>query len=119
MTENTVILGEAKWRSSVGRGQGAGKDKDQIQLRMEFLEKHAARIFRNASLRAVVGVGPAKTSFTSFERPDSAGVAFRSTTWRDVCSLESHPLRDEVRRYYATGTGLSRSLTVLAHKSCS
>ena len=38
ITDNSIILCEAKWQSKVSTAQGIKKDKDQIQLRGEFLK---------------------------------------------------------------------------------
>lgn len=35
-TDDVFLLGEAKWRSSVGAAQGVNRDKDQLTLRREF-----------------------------------------------------------------------------------
>ena len=97
ITENAVIFCEAKWRSQVGRAQGKKKDKDQIQLRGEFLKEYGPRLHPGASEFAVVGLGLFPNSFTNTAPSD---VLFRCTTWEDVCALPSHPLADEVRRYF-------------------
>jgi len=97
-TTNALILIEAKWPSGVGAAQGKKKDKDQIQLRGEFLKKYAPRLFPNRSQLAVVGIGLSRDAFAD-TTPE--GVAFRSATWEAVCSLATHPLAEEVRRYSA------------------
>ena len=56
MTENTVIFGEAKWRSSIGKNQGKGKNKDQITLRKEFFEKHCKGVFGHIKQFVVLGI---------------------------------------------------------------
>ena len=97
MTENALILCEAKWQSEVGTVQGKKKDKDQIQLRGEFLKQYGAKLFPRASVRAVVGLSLFHDSFTNTAPSD---VLFRCATWEDVCSLPSHLHADEVRRYF-------------------
>jgi len=97
ITENALILGEAKWQSNVASSQGKNKNKDQIMLRGEFLLKYARRIFPKLSHHIVIGVGLSKESFRSTV-PD--GVLFRSVAWEAVCGLNSHPLSDEVQRYF-------------------
>lgn len=96
-TANALILVEAKWLSGVGAAQGKKKDKDQIQLRGEFLAKYAPRLFPNRSQFAVVGIG---LSADSFADTTPEGVLFRSATWEVICSLTTHPLAEEVRRYF-------------------
>ncbi|HUU46291.1 MAG TPA: hypothetical protein VM118_11230 [Acidobacteriota bacterium] len=96
-TTNTVILVEAKWKSSVARGQGKNRDKDQIQLRGEFFKKYGARIFPNQPNLIVAGIGLSSEGFTD-TTPE--GITFTSATWQQVCSLASHPHAKEVRQYY-------------------
>ena len=54
-TADTVIFGEAKWRSSVGSGQGVNRDKDQITLRREFLEKFGSKVFKGVTRFVILG----------------------------------------------------------------
>ena len=96
-TANAVIFTEAKWRSGVGARQGKAKDKDQIQLRVEFLQKYGRTVYPGRSVFVVVGISLMPGAFENMT-PD--GVDFRSTTWEDICSLSSHPIVDEVQRYY-------------------
>jgi len=86
-----------KWQSNVASSQGKNKDKDQIMLRGEFLLKYARRIFPKLSHHVVIGIGLSKESFRNTV-PD--GVLFRSVAWGGVCNLKSHPLYDEVQRYF-------------------
>jgi len=97
ITDNALILGEAKWQSGVGSGQGKKKNKDQIQLRGEFLKKYGKIIFPSQKVQAVVGVGLFKNTFNNTV---PTGVSFLSTTWEDICSIQVHPHFDEIQRYY-------------------
>jgi len=97
-TANALILAEAKWLSGVGAAQGKKKDKDQIQLRGEFLKKYAPRLFPNRSQLAVVGI---RLLPDIFENTAPEGVSFRSATWEAICSFTTHPLAEEVQRYFA------------------
>lgn len=96
ITENAVILGEAKWKSGVGKAQGKLKEKDQIQLRGEFLKKYGKKFFPQCPYHIVVGIS---LYDNSFKNTVPEGVNFKTTLWEDVCSLSSHPLSDEVERY--------------------
>ena len=97
ITEDSLILCEAKWKSEVGTTQGKKRDKDQIQLRGEFLKEYGKRLFPRASVLAVVGLGLLPKFFINTAPPD---VLFRYTTLEDVCRLPSHPHADEVWRYF-------------------
>ncbi len=97
MTENALVLGEAKWQSSTGTRQGKNKDKDQIQLRGEFLAKYGPVLFSEHSHFVVLGISLYTWAFAD-TTPEE--VIFRQITWEEICSLGTHPLSDEVGRYF-------------------
>lgn len=97
ITNNALILGEAKWQSGVESAQGKKKNKDQIQLRGEFLKKYGKIIFPSLEVQIVVGVGLFKNTFNNTV---PTGVRFLSTTWEDICSIQSHPHFNETQKYY-------------------
>jgi hypothetical protein len=103
LSENAIILVEAKWQSAVAAQQGKMRDKDQIQLRGEFLQKYGRQVFPNREIHAVVGISLFANAFTD-TTPD--GVTFRSTTWDRVCDLASHPQAEELKRYLKWKTKL-------------
>ena len=96
LTENSLVLVEAKWKSAVGAKQGKMRDKDQIQLWGEFLQKYGQQVFPNRAVHAVVGISLFADAFSD-TTPDS--IAFRSTTWERICDLRSHPYAEELNRY--------------------
>ncbi len=97
ITDNALILGEAKWQSGVGTAQGKNKDKDQIQLRGEFLKKYGMRLFPTLNVQTVVGISLFPDAFKNTV-PD--GVNFHSAIWEDICSIQSHPNSEEIQLYY-------------------
>ncbi|MCX5677280.1 MAG: hypothetical protein NTX87_20025 [Planctomycetota bacterium] len=97
MTDNGVLLGEAKWLSGIGQQQGKDKDKDQVQLRGEFLKEFGCSVYAPREHFAVVVVGLAVDSIAPTV---PHGIAFRIATWQAVCSLPSHPHLKEVQQYY-------------------
>ena len=97
LTENAVILVEAKWQSGIGSKQGKMKDKNQIQLRCEFLTKYGSRFFPNRNELAVVGISLASEAFVN---TTPSGITFRSATWEQVCGLDFHPQAEELGRYF-------------------
>ena len=101
LTKSTLLLGEAKWKSSVGTAQGKNKDKNQIQLRVEFLQKYASRLYPSATQFVVLGVG--LNNDVTKDYSDNA-VKCIGTTWRDVCCLASHPNHHELLKYLAWKT---------------
>jgi len=96
LTEKTVVLGEAKWLSKTATGQGRGKNKDQIKLRGEYLKKYGLKFYKDRSQLVVLGIGLHKEAFVNTV-PE--GIIFRSITWEEICSLNSHPIGDEVKKY--------------------
>lgn len=96
ITKKTLLLGEAKWKSSVGAAQGKNKDKDQIQLRVEFLQKYASKLYPGVQQFVVLGVG-LKNDVTA--NHSEQAVKCIGTKWSDICRLESHPNHDELSKY--------------------
>jgi hypothetical protein len=95
-TGKVLVLGEAKWRSSVDAVQGKYKDKDQIQLRVEFLNKYAGKMYPAESL-IVLGIGIQNDVTDTCK---VGNVLCIGTTWDEICSIQSHPLCEEVKRYF-------------------
>lgn len=96
LTKDTLILGEAKWKSSVGKEQGKNKDKDQIQLRVEFLQKYANKLYPGVTQFMVLGVGLQNDVAENYY---NNAVRCVGTTWQEVCNLASHPNHDELLKY--------------------
>jgi len=98
ITDDTLLLGEAKWKSGVGKAQGKNKDKDQIQLRIEYLEEiERNNIFPNVRHRVVLGVALSNDGFDTQWQSKSVKVEYH--TWDEICSIESHPLFSEIQNY--------------------
>ena len=106
ITECTVILGESKWLGDITGNQGRSKNKDQIELRMEYLRHYRQTIsywprsepwpvFKNTAV-VLVTLDPLEYTI----QDEYEGVEFRNVTWKQICSMKSHPLADEVGRYY-------------------
>ena len=100
-SEKVVIFGEAKWNSSVGKNQGENRDKNQITLRKEFFEKLGNKFFPNASYFVILGVSNEAPVVKKEDICLSNGVVLmRNIPWKSVCSINSHPLADELEKYY-------------------
>jgi hypothetical protein len=98
LTQNILLLGEAKWKSSVGSAQGINKDKDQIQLRIEFLQKYAHRLYPGVNQYIVLGVGLNSDVIANLTYDSIKCI---SKTWDQICGLSSHPLQGEIQKYLA------------------
>jgi hypothetical protein len=108
---HTLLLGEAKWLSGVGRGQGKARDKDQLALRREFIEKYGRLLCPGVSRFAVVSVS--LSGGLSRESDASLGTAqlhMRDVTWDAVCALDTHPHSRELRDYLAWKVRNSRAV---------
>ena len=99
-TEDVFLLGEAKWRSSVGAAQGVNGDKEQVALRREFCEKYGRRLLSSVRHFVVLAVSW-KGAMVPEAHSETDGVSLyaRDATWEAVCGLRSHPLKDEVQQY--------------------
>lgn len=96
LTNDTLLLGEAKWKSSVGATQGKNKDKNQIQLRVEFMQKYATKLYPGVRHFVVLGVG---LNNDVIEDHTDGTVKCIGTTWNTICNLASHPNHDELQKY--------------------
>jgi hypothetical protein len=99
-TEDVFLLGEAKWRSAIGRAQGVNRDKDQLVLRREFCEKYGRKLLPNVRRFVVLGVSW-KGGLVPRADTEAEGVMLhsRDVTWEAVVGLGSHPCADELRGY--------------------
>ena len=93
ITSKSVIFCEAKWKSSLSKNQGVLKNKDQIQLRKEFFEKFGKKIFPSVSNFITVSIG--------LQDEKIIENSYRTTNWREICDLLSHPEAKEVKNYYS------------------
>jgi hypothetical protein len=101
-TEDVFLLGEAKWRSSVGAAQGVNRDKGQMTLRREFCEKYGRRLLPEARHFVVLAVS---WKGELARRVDSAieavALHLRDVTWEQLTQIQSHPCAPELQAYVA------------------
>ena len=99
-TDDVFLLGEAKWRSSVGAAQGINRDKDQVTLRREFCHKYGPRLLPTVRTFVVLGIswhgGLVPRADTE---ADGVGLHARDITWDALAGVASHPCREEFRAY--------------------
>jgi hypothetical protein len=99
-TDDLFLLGEAKWRSSVGTGQGVGRDKDQLTLRREFCQKYGSRLLPSVRRFVVLGVSwKGSMLATADTQVDDVSLHMRDTSWELIAGLGSHPCSEELRHY--------------------
>jgi hypothetical protein len=100
LTNDLVLLGEAKWLSAVGVKQGKLKDKDQFILRKEFFQKFGQRIFPSISHFILLGVSLSGNILNeSDDSTNGIKMHLRDTTWESLSGLSSHPLFAELQKY--------------------
>ena len=105
LTDNTLVFGESKWNSGIAKNQGKKGDKNQIQLRVEFLKKYARKLYPHIQNRRVLLI--TREQDDGFNTKSDDGLAVNNLVWKDVCNIGSHPLSDEVGRYYEWKTTVS------------
>ncbi len=100
-TPKVVIVGEAKWKSSVDAYQGKNKDKSQVMLRKEYLEKHGRRIYPTVTTFVVLGVHLNEAVVQTEEyRVDDFEILLRNIPWGNLCSITPHPAEEELPKYF-------------------
>jgi hypothetical protein len=101
-TENSVLLGEAKWFSGVGKSQGKLNDKDQFTLRYELLVKYGKVLFPNVKQFIVLSVS--LSGGLTAEKDENIGqvlIRTRDIKWETIAGINDHPNCTEVQRYLA------------------
>ncbi len=102
-TAKVVVLGEAKWLSSVGTGQGANRDKDQITLRKEFCEKRGRGVYPTATTFVVLGISLDDNNPVTRRGECQVGdakILLRNVSWESVCNIKPHPAEEELPKYF-------------------
>lgn len=95
-TCSTLVLGEAKWRSGVGKAQGAGGQKDQLQLRVEFCEKYGSQLYPGVDRFVVLFVSQMRGSLSDAQLSlGSERVRVVDATWAELGALSANPWRTE------------------------
>ena len=97
-TSSTLILGEAKWRSGVGRAQGITRDKDQIHLRADFCTKYGRALYPNVSRFIVLGIGQREGLLSEAQRAHATDcLSIAEVSWAALAALGSNPFATEFR----------------------
>jgi len=92
--DRSVVLGEAKWRGTDGKGQGQYGNKTQLQLRSEFLQKYGKVIYGGRDLYVL---------YITLDQQQAAAPQLplvSHLTWDDLLQYQDHPMFDEVDRYF-------------------
>ena len=97
-SDEVVIVGEAKWHSSVSKGQGTLKNRTQQDLRVAFCKGLGSRAFGDTHRWVVLGVGRGRDVLLP-----SSGDAVETTnlSWHDLIPLMPDQLAAPLQRYVA------------------
>lgn len=106
-TNDIIILGEAKWLSSVDSNQGINGNKSQIMLREEFISNYCSKIFPQINTFIILGVSLKKAVVTN---KNNANYYLRNITWDDICEKTIHPLSKELKQYLEWKKGKSKTV---------
>ena len=102
VSDDFVILGEAKWLSSVGKAQGKDRNKDQIQLRHEFLTKYGPAHFGAGRCFVVLGASLGKPVVDSEDLLiEQVEVRLRNVSWEEIANLPGLSHGEELSRHIA------------------
>jgi hypothetical protein len=108
-TADVFLLGEAKWRSPVGRGQGVNRDKTQMTLREEFCQKYGTKLLSGTRHFVILGVSwNGGITLRADTETDGIALHARDTTWEGLARIASHPCAEEVRTYLVWKTHNSK-----------
>jgi hypothetical protein len=99
--ERVLVLGEAKWRSLLGRGQGVAGDLDQLQLWRMVVERWHRAFYPTTSRFVILLVGREQVAQPEDFTLGPVTLHVRQATWGDVASIGAHPHREELARYVA------------------
>jgi hypothetical protein len=106
-TENLLIIGEAKWLSSVGISQGKDGNKNQIDLRKEFIAKYGRRYFPTVERFVILGVS---LNGGVVKNTNEKDYILRDITWDVICENTIHPFNEELKRYLINKKSKSKTV---------
>lgn len=112
----TVVLGEAKWNSSLGRGQGVGKDKTQLDLRQAYCAGLGLRALSDVNRWIILGVSRTADPLLSGDQRDKR-IGVSNITWRELAELYPPQKRDELLAYLQWKERYSSVIPKRSHNS--
>jgi len=100
-TSNTLVLGEAKWNSTLGKGQGIAGNRTQLYLRAKYCDELARRALPSVTRHIVLGVGRTANVFIGTDLEISTGATVAQISWADVADAFPPDVARELRQYLA------------------
>ena len=108
LTRDTLVLGESKWNSPLGKGQGVNKDRSQLFLRLACCNGIARRAFPKIQRFVVLGIAPSP-DLLAREAESLEGVEICDLTWAETIDCFDGELREELLQYLAWRAAYARS----------
>ena len=109
LSAESLVLGEAKWKSPVGTGQGINKNRSQLDLRLAYCEQLAPKALPSVHNRVVLGVGRQRDVFPTETRYNFATV--QNLSWYEIATLYPTALAAEFERYLAWRAKYAKAAT--------
>lgn len=94
-SETTVILGEAKWNSHLGRGQGVAGNRSQLDLRTSFCNQLGMKWMPSVSHWSVLGIGRASDVLDTTTSP----IPVANCRWRQLLEFLPDQLSEPLTCY--------------------
>lgn len=98
LSDSTLVLGEAKWNSALGKGQGVNGDRTQQDLRRAYCDQLGGYVLPNVRQFCVLGVG---RKADVLDCTMVGKTEFHNLTWRDILSFLPAPSVTELAGYLA------------------
>lgn len=108
LCETTLVLGEAKWNSSLGQGQGIERNRSQLYLRARYCDTLALKALPRVTNFVVLGVGRSATVFEGSDLSLVTGATVAQLCWEQVRACFPVELAAEMQDYLAWKTQHSR-----------
>ena len=101
----TLILGEAKWNSALGKGQGVAGNRTQQDLRRAYCDELGCHALPEVQEFAMLGVGRNSDVLNSAEHGNTK---VKNVQWRDLLRFMPSPMASELDAYLAWKEKYSR-----------
>lgn len=98
LSDSCLVLGEAKWNSSLGVKQGVAKNRTQQELRCAYCDELGRNALPGVTTYCVLGVG---RKADVLDCSKASNVMVRNITWNDVAECLPNSLSEEVSAYLA------------------
>ncbi len=98
LSDDTLLLGEAKWNSPLGSGQGVAGDRTQLDLRRAYCVGLGRLDLPRIRHWCVLGVGRKADILKS---ADTGDTKIANLSWQNLASMMPERLAEELQQYLA------------------